>query len=371
MVLPYFIHHVPYWCRVICLCALSSGGILLVATTRSIASGGSITGKLFGVALSSLSAGVGEYSFLAMTHFYGHASLAAWGTGTGLAGLVGAGLFFLFTSIIGLTVKTSLLISALLPFVMVIAFFIILPREAMYGKKMPGEYEAIAQEEHETRHGDEADETQIGPADSTRIAKAYASPLRNHQHGGTTVSGNVRLVASLLLPYILPIILVYLGEYTINQGVAPTLLFPLSETPFSRYRDFYPFYNLLYQTGVLIARSSIAVVRINSLYVPSLLQLGNLVLLTSQSLFAWIPSVYFIFLIIFWEGLLGGTVYVNTFASILENVHPENQEFSLGASSVGTSLGVCMAAGLSMLLEPALCRWQLDSGRKWCKIYDG
>ena len=48
-------------------------------------------------------------------------------------------------------------------------------------------------------------------------------------------------------PSMLPLLLVYIAEYTINQGVAPTLLFPLSTTPFGHYRAFYPTYNAIYR----------------------------------------------------------------------------------------------------------------------------
>lgn len=50
----------------------------------------------------------------------------------------------------------------------------------------------------------------------------------------------------------LPLLLVYIAEYSINQGVAPTLLFPLKETPFSEFRAFYPTYGALYQLGYVI-----------------------------------------------------------------------------------------------------------------------
>jgi len=100
----------------------------------------------------------------------------------------------------------------------------------------------------------------------------------------------------------LPLLLVYIAEYTINQGVAPTLLFPLEESPFKEYRSFYPTYNAIYQTGVFIARSSTPFFRIHHLYTPSLLQCLNLVILTLHALFNFIPNVYLIFIIIFWEG---------------------------------------------------------------------
>lgn len=58
--------------------------------------------KLFGIIVASLSSGLGELSFLQLTHFYGEISLAAFSSGTGGAGLVGSmialvcGTFFSF-----------------------------------------------------------------------------------------------------------------------------------------------------------------------------------------------------------------------------------------------------------------------------------
>ena len=104
--------------------------MILVASTPGYADGGTITTKLFGIVLASLSSGTGELSFLGLTHFYGPWSLAAWGSGTGAAGLVGAGLYSLLTTAIGLHVRTALMSSAFLPVVMVVAFFGILPNPA-------------------------------------------------------------------------------------------------------------------------------------------------------------------------------------------------------------------------------------------------
>jgi len=165
----------------------------------------------------------------------------------------------------------------------------------------------------------------------------------------------------------LPLLLVYIAEYTINQGVAPTLLFPLERSPFSEFRAFYPFYGFLYQLGVFIARSSTPFVRIHHLYLPSLLQVANLVLLTLHALFDFIPSVYLVFVVIFWEGLLGGAVYVNTFAEIMENVPIQDREFSLGATSVSDSGGISIAGFLGMAMEVWLCDWQVQRGRDWCR----
>lgn len=164
-----------------------------------------------------------------------------------------------------------------------------------------------------------------------------------------------------------PLLLVYIAEYTINQGVAPTLLFPLQETPFQRFRSFYPAYNATYQIGVFISRSSIPFFRVHNIYLPSLLQVLNLLILTLHALFDFIPSVYLVFAIIFWEGLLGGLVYVNTFAEIGDRVPKEDREFSLGATTVSDSAGICIAGFISMVFEVWLCDWQVGQGRDYCR----
>ena len=167
----------------------------------------------------------------------------------------------------------------------------------------------------------------------------------------------------------LPLLLVYIAEYTINQGVAPTLLFPLPSTPFTHYRSFYPVYGTIYQAGVFLSRSSTPFIRLHNLYLPSLLQCLNLALLIAQAMYpSLLGSVWVVFLVIFWEGLLGGAVYVNTFAEIGEKVAPERREFSLGATSVSDSAGICVAGFLGMVLEVGLCGWQVERlGRDWCR----
>lgn len=80
------------------------------------------------------------------------------------------------------------------------------------------------------------------------------------------------------------------------------------------------------------------------------------------------PNVYLVFVVVFWEGLLGGAVYVNTFAEILDKVPEQDREFSLGATSVSDSGGVCVAGFVGMVLEGALCGWNVRHGRKWCKM---
>ncbi|KAL5362565.1 Alpha/Beta hydrolase protein [Aspergillus floccosus] len=334
LVAPYFIHVVPYSVRVVIFVLLSAIGMLLVALSPGYADGGTISTKIAGIILASLSSGAGELSFLGLTHFYGPFSLAAWGSGTGAAGLVGAGAYALATTSLGLGVRNTLLASACLPAVMVVSFFAILPRSPVHPLvSVPAEYRAIgtrnllAEEQGVDDERDDRDE-RVGERDGL-----LASSVREDT----------------------------------QKGVSPTLLFPLGESPFAHYRAFYPAYNAIYQVGVFISRSSTPFFRIHDLYFPSFLQIANLALLTLHALFDFIPSVYIIFIVIFWEGLLGGLVYVNTFAEIGERVPKEDREFSLGATTVSDSAGICIAGFVSMVFEVWLCDWQTAHGRDYCR----
>lgn len=370
LIAPYFIHRIPYWVRILIFVAGSSLGMCIIALTppdRSVAA------KMFGIVFASLSSGAGELSFLGLTHYYGHMSLAAWGSGTGAAGLVGAGLYVVLTGWIGFSVRNSLLASAFLPIIMLISFFVILPKGPLRQSTNGKGYNPVPNHDadNSTHEHDHLDDVPPSDAASSLLAPgpAVAATAMSPQNQSQTLSfaSKLQRAKALFLPYMLPLLLVYVAEYTINQGVAPVLLFPLESSPFTEYREFYPMYGFLYQIGVFISRTSIAFIRVRHLYLPSILQVANLVLLLCHALFNFIPTVYLVFIIVFWEGLLGGAVYVNTFAEIMENVPVSEREFSLGATSVSDSGGICIAGFIGIAIEGWLCQWQVANGRDWCK----
>jgi len=159
---PYFIHKIPYNIRILIFVALPACGMLIVALTPPLQDSRTIAIKMCGVMLASLSSGGGELSFLGLTHFYGHFALAAWGSGTGGAGLIGAGAYAIATNTLQINPRTSLLVFAFLPLIMVFSFFVILPQGPLRaGSVKRGGYEAIESDEgHEdadTPHDREQD----------------------------------------------------------------------------------------------------------------------------------------------------------------------------------------------------------------------
>jgi CLN3 protein len=176
---PYFIHVVPYRIRIIIFVALSACGMLLIALTPSYTVGGTVSTKMAGVILASLSSGAGELSFLGLTHFYGPLSLAAWGSGTGGAGLIGAGAYALATTTLGISVKATLLASACLPLVMITSFFAILPQEPLrHGGMTRKDSLTMGSSATDAADDDDDDEPHSSNREDEGLLRAPSSPSK-------------------------------------------------------------------------------------------------------------------------------------------------------------------------------------------------
>ncbi|KAF8752177.1 Batten's disease protein Cln3 [Rhizoctonia solani] len=171
------------------------------------------------------------------------------------AGLVGAGLWW---ELRALGVRVGVGLSALLPFAIPLTYFFVLPPPGDYTTVVgsgvewnnPGsEYTALPGDDTEAE-----DNTPIGVASAV-------NPLP-----GLSSSDKWRLVRPLLLKYMLPLFCVYTFEYTINQGISPTLVYPVPDVKehpvlgriVKTLRDYYPLWQLIYQAFVFLSRSSIS-----------------------------------------------------------------------------------------------------------------
>lgn len=189
--------------------------------------------------------------------------------------------------------------------------------------------------------------------------------------------------------------LVYYFEYTINQGVLPVIDFVTigavpKDAPTERNEKLYVVYQLLYQIGVFISRSSISCFRIERLWVFPVLQvrgsastakevrlqkmmielfsmsnsnietnkrqLANLVLFLVIAVRETTKSAIVIFGLILWEGLLGGASYVNSFWSVSQNTPSKTREWALGVTALGDTIGITCSAITDTFLECALRR---------------
>ncbi|KAK9432669.1 batten's disease protein Cln3 [Lipomyces doorenjongii] len=363
---PFCVHRIPYKVRIFILVALSLFGMQCVALTTSISA------RLFGVVLASASSGLGELTFLQLTHFYSPLSMVAFSSGTGGAGLAGSFLYLVATTWLRLSVRGTIFASSLLPLLFFFAFFWVMPLPDPHLASQSSTFASSARTpaysliQYEESSMSTSASAPINDDQESLHSRIDFSKSQSLEQIMESMSRTLSRLGPLFFPYMLPLMLVYIGEYIINQGISPTLLFPIEEMPFTYYRDAYVTYGTLYQLGVFISRSSSPFVRIRRLYVPAALQLVNVLILAVQSMYAFIPNVYIIMIIIFYEGLLGGAAYINTFLLVSETIAIEDREFAMGAVGVSDSGGIVVAGTICLYLETFLCAYQKANGRPYC-----
>lgn len=177
---------VRYARRVISCTAMSSLGMLAVAFWPSI-----IT-RLAGIAVASFSSGLGEMTFLQLSTCYGAKGGKAVGyfsSGTGAAGFIGALFWWLLR---GLGVSIGLGIASLLPLGMSIAYFAVLPRREQHGVQVEPSYAPLPTVE--------SAEAVVPTLDTKGASRAL------------TFQDRLELAKPLVLPYMIPLFLVYCAE---------------------------------------------------------------------------------------------------------------------------------------------------------------
>lgn len=319
---PFVIHKLPYGARVLFCVVMAATSFLLVSFSSAVWM------SILGVIFASISAGLGELSFLSLTVYFSRDVLGGWGSGTGGAGVAGA---LLYSGLVqaGLSPQITLLIMLVVPLAMLVSYFFLLvpPPSFPQWRSSDAGYSAVSSEERRQLMDDSEEEDQ------------EKSTPENRTSGLLTFSEKLQVIKGLL-KFILPLGLVYFAEYFINQGLMELLFF---HNFFLSHAEQYRWYQTLYQVGVLLSRSSLCCVKIRKLWALSLLQVVNAVFLLFAVGYQFLPSAWLVFAIVLYEGLLGGAAYVNTFYFISKETEDRFREFAMAAASVGDSLGIALA----------------------------
>ncbi|KAM5198125.1 battenin isoform 2-T3 [Hipposideros larvatus] len=321
---PLGLHLLPYSPRVLVSGACAAGSFILVAFSQSVGT------SLCGVVLASISSGLGEVTFLSLTAFYPRAVISWWSSGTGGAGLLGA-LSYLGLTQAGLSPQHTLLSMLGIPALLLGSYFFLLTSSE---PQDPGGEEEAERAARQPLMSNEAPEE----------SKPDASSSLSFQERWTVFKG--------LLWYIIPLVLVYFAEYFINQGLFELLFF--RNTSLSHAQQ-YRWYQMLYQAGVFVSRSSLRCCRIRFTWALALLQCLNLAFLLADVWLSFLRSIYLVFLIILYEGLLGGAAYVNTFHNIALETSDEHREFAMAAACISDTLGISLSGLVALPLHNLLC----------------
>ncbi|PBK63260.1 batten's disease protein Cln3 [Armillaria solidipes] len=376
---------IRYAKRVIGCCLLSVLGMIVVAFSDALSM------RLLGISLASFSSGLGELTFLQLSTTYAPPSIAGhsvgyFASGTGAAGLVGA---FLWWELRSLGVRVGVGLSSVLPFVIPLTFYFLLPPNSAFLPSSSYDDDDSAYPITSTlpytplpTDDDVAEEEGSVPAGPKRVS---LSP-----------NDKLQLVKPLLMKYMLPLFCVYLFEYTINQGIAPTLLYPVPSPDkysfLSKFihsvRDYYPLWQLVYQTTVFFSRSSISMglppLPARLLSLPSIVQCLILLSLAYESAVGFYSddseglSIITVFLLVSLEGICGGLAYVNVFYRVNQE-HPDpnaandvertrqEREFKIGSIGFADSSGILLASLVAVPTEVRLCRAQVRRGKLLCQ----
>ncbi|KAK7799423.1 hypothetical protein U0070_006131 [Myodes glareolus] len=354
---PLGLHLLPYSPRVLVSGVCSAGSFILVAFSHSVGL------SLCGVVLASISSGLGEVTFLSLTAFYPSAVISWWSSGTGGAGLLGS-LSYLGLTQAGLSPQHTLLSMLGIPILLLASYFLLL----------------TSPEAQDPGGEDEAETAARQPLIGTE------TPASNPGSGWDLSFQERWTVFKGLLRYITPLVLVYFAEYFINQGLVSEsfweggagggiglrlhkspLVWSLLQFELLYFRNTslshaqqYRWYQMLYQAGVFVSRSSLQCCRIRFTWVLALLQCLNLAFLLADVCLSFLPSIYLVFIIILYEGFLGGAAYVNTFHNIALEVcaswtSDKHREFAMEAACISDTLGISMSGVLALPLHDFLC----------------
>jgi len=388
---PYILKgRIRYGKRLIGCCTLSICGMAVVALFESLPM------RLLGIGLASFSSGLGEITFLQLSTTYappsvgGH-SVGYFASGTGAAGLVGA---FLWWELRRFGVRIGVGLSSVMPLVIPLTYFFFLPHStAFLYSRTPSTYEDQVSPS-QVLSG--VPYTPLATAEDESGEEEGALPPGPQRKVALSLDDKLRLVKPLLLKYMLPLFCVYLFEYTINQGVSPTLLYPVPSPEkywllskiIHSVRDYYPLWQLVYQATVFLSRSSISLglpaLPTRLLSLPAITQGIILFLLTLESAFGFFSpesegiNIFFVFVLISIEGICGGLAYVNVFYR-LNQEHPDpnpahdlertkqEREFKIGSIGFADSSGILFASLLAVPTEVELCKAQMRRGKLLCK----
>lgn len=88
-------------------------------------------------------------------------------------------------------------------------------------------------------------------------------------------------------------------------------------------------------------------------------QFVNVGIVLTEVLTFFSPTIWIIFGTVFWEGLLGGWAYVNTYYRMTTEIPENRQIFSMGIVPVAGAIGVMMAGIFALPIHNFTCDIQI------------
>lgn len=118
----------------------------------------------------------------------------------------------------------------------------------------------------------------------------------------------------------------------------------------------YRAFQIIYQTGVFISRSSVNLFQIRQTWIMSIVQGFIAMYFLFEAIYLFTPSILIIFVVIFIEGLQGGLAYVNTYYRMSQEIPQQYKAFSMNIVAMGDSFGIIAAGFLAIRVHNWICQ---------------
>uniref|UniRef100_A0A0N4Z2G3 Battenin n=1 Tax=Parastrongyloides trichosuri TaxID=131310 RepID=A0A0N4Z2G3_PARTI len=343
LIAPFLLMHIPYDIRHVIVVFCQGLSYVITATSGTVMMG------LIGVIFASFGAGLGEITYLSLASHYDSDVISAYSSGTGGAGLVGALVYAVMTDsyMLNISPNKTLLCMIIIPIIFLLCYWKILKcpdsvkQHGMFNNNEGNCYEALRSEDIIVY-----EEENIVVRDNSLENEVLPLTYEDKKH-----------IIRSMLPYMIPLVIVYYAEYFINQGLFELISFTCKKGFHLTLSAQYRWYQVLYQIGVFISRSSNNIFVIKSKFLPVLavIQVINLVIFYQDAVHPFINHIIIIMLLVLFEGTIGGKAYVSTFSQIHKKTAMEHREFSLSFVAISDSIGIVMAGFSAIPIHNYIC----------------
>ncbi|KAK2943661.1 putative CLN3 protein [Blattamonas nauphoetae] len=282
-------------------------------------------------------------------------SVGGFSSGTGFAGVAGAGLVFLLNA---LNVPIMIMFLSLTPlcviYFLVYLFFLKPPKDLPPRPSTEAPvHEDVA--EKQVVQGDSKDAEGVNPLmnEGEDERTDETAPLIARRETGCQRFNRVHKSIFWLS---FQLMLVYFFEYVVQVGAAHCA-FPKKvreESTNFWIKNAFTCINLCYQIGVVISRSSLGCIKIKRVWIMTLLQGLNFVLWMFVAGFQFVKGywIFALFAHTIFVGLMGGGMYVNTFYLIMQkkDATGDDKELASNMTMIYITIGITLASLFSLLM---------------------
>ena len=325
--------------------------------------------SLLGAVLHGLVTAFGESTIFGMLKGYPSRLVGAFCSGTGFAGVVGAGLFIALKPVM----SDGVIFFIVTPFSFLYFFNLLLltRRKAKYPfiEENPeaeeraktirssgfirGESGSVNEDEENQDNVDVASEVsgiEIGDDASRNIPMNWE---------------NAKLIFRKAGWYIMNLFMVYFFEYSCITSFADIYANKLKDEAKDNdslnensvfIKDGFIVFSFCYQLGVLISRSSLDLVKIRRVEILTFLQFINFTFFLVNTQFFFMKNFYVMYVWMIFVGLMGGCSYVNIMYLMINSQTLKKKEKELSVMVIGISndMGILLAGVFSLILANTL-----------------